>query len=339
MQLQHKLQSTESLRFEPLAVISVAETLKLAVWSSILFHQARPTTTTDGRSFKSVVAQDHYAAALPAVSYSLATIFQSLGARRLDLLPYLTLSQFKIVATPFFSGLLLRRRYSTKQWLCAFCIVLGIVVVQLETTRTTGTTAAPPLSDTTTQQQQLAGLFCMLASGICVSFAGVYSERLFKADAAVGFMVRNTQMSAYELAFVLCGIVWRRLDAIASIRGFHPLTWFFIALQATGGFLVASCIYVISAVGKNYAQCVGYMAATVVPLATSPHMLSLQVRLSPLRPHSSLPAHPGTESSGTIVTVWCFPGSRLGFWNRCSGSTETTDYYSRRCRDENQTSG
>lgn len=56
------------------------------------------------------------------------------------------------------------------------------------------------------------------------------------------------------------------------------LVWIYLALQISGGFLVAWCVQMTSTVTKNYAQGLGFVLAVVVPRLVTNQHISLEVR-------------------------------------------------------------
>ncbi len=189
------------------------------------------------------------------------------------MLSYLVLSQVKIITTPIFSAILINQFFRPQQWLCLFLMALGIVLVQV------GSTAgSPELSVTLPHSHSaISGVASMLFAGFCVAFAGVYMETILKSSPN-SFMVRNAQLACYSCICATMGLVWRiNVDFKDFFLGYHELVWVLVVLQATGGFLVAWCVRMASTVAKNYAQGLGFLTASTIPLFSSPRPLNYQV--------------------------------------------------------------
>ncbi|KAF4157818.1 hypothetical protein CNMCM8927_007446 [Aspergillus lentulus] len=269
--LQHKIQShtsTENKPFDPLTGILLSELLKLTV-SLLCITQ----TAEEPKSLVTTLKANHEEATLPALLYTAASFAQSIGASSLDLLPYLALSQTKLILTPFLATLLLNQRFTLQHWTSTLTMTAGIILAQ------TGANASAESQHRTianVHPHQLPGVLAMLLSGSCVALGSLYIERSLKRAATTAsitttnaFFIRNAQLAAHSLLFALLSFLWKakcRIDASSFFAGFTGLVWLFVVLQASGGFLVAWCVRVTSSVTKNYAQGMGFAIAVAGPL-------------------------------------------------------------------------
>ncbi|KAF7183572.1 hypothetical protein CNMCM7691_003851 [Aspergillus felis] len=266
--LQHKIQShatTENKRFDPLKGILLSELLKLTV--SLLFI---PQTTQKPKSLLTTLKSGHEEAALPALLYTAASFAQSIGAASLDLLPYLALSQTKLVLTPLLATFLLNQKFTLQHWTSTLTMTAGIILAQ------TGANASAENQQhrTTLPTNPLPGILAMLLAGSSVALGGLCIERSLKRAAASttttnSFFVRNAQLAAQSLLFALLSFLWQsrgRISGSSFLEDFTGLVWVFVVLQASGGFLVAWCVKVTSSVTKNFAQGMGFAIAVVGPL-------------------------------------------------------------------------
>ncbi|KAK1543534.1 UDP-galactose transporter [Colletotrichum paranaense] len=276
--LQHKVQSRpqgNSARYEPLSAVVLSEALKLFI---SLGGAAWAYNNTEDRSavasgFLDYVRSGHDNAAIPAFLYTLSATSQSFGAYHLSILPYLMLSQVKLILTPIFSKTLLKQTLHPHQWLCLVIMAAGIVMVQVGSLPSS-------LSDVNSSdagKDRAFGIVAMLVAGCCSAFAGVYMEAVLKSSER-SFMVRNAQLAAYGCLCALGGFLWQSdFSTKGFFLGYTTLVWYFVLLQAMGGFLVSWAVRVSSTIAKNYAQSLGFLSASTIPLLSSPHALSFEL--------------------------------------------------------------
>ncbi|KAK1659577.1 UDP-galactose transporter [Colletotrichum godetiae] len=278
-QLQHKVQGRpedDSVRYEPLSAVFLSEALKLlislggAAWAFNNNTEDRAATTS---GFLDYVRSGHDNAAIPAFLYTLSATSQSFGAYHLSILPYLMLSQVKLILTPIFSKALLTQTLHPHQWLCLVIMAAGIVLVQVGSLPSSFSDVAGGDAG----KDRAFGIVTMLVAGCCSAFAGVYMEAVLKSSER-SFMVRNAQLAAYGCLCALGGFLWQSdFSTKGFFRGYTMLVWDFVLLQAMGGFLVSWAVRVSSTIAKNYAQSLGFLSASTIPLLSSPRALSFEL--------------------------------------------------------------
>ncbi|KAL3483609.1 nucleotide-sugar transporter-domain-containing protein [Aspergillus germanicus] len=262
------------------AVIILSEVIKLNFFTLFAIEQHTPlpdlASPSSGlqRSIWNTLVSGHKDAILPAVLYTFATYLQSIGAYNLDLLPYLMLSQAKVIITPALGVILLNQKFTRAQWLCFILASAGVILVQSAPTES----MTPSPSASTRPQNPMLGAGCMLISGFCVALAGVLMEKMLQTTKM--FMVRNSQLAWYSFVSATLFYLWRSRSGRSPVDVFHDfslLVWSLTLLQATGGFIVAWCVALTSTVVKNHAQVVGFMLASMEPLLSQRH-INVQVR-------------------------------------------------------------
>ncbi|EAW22056.1 putative nucleotide-sugar transporter [Aspergillus fischeri NRRL 181] len=256
--------TTEDKRFDPLTGILLSELLKVTISFVCITQTADP----ERNSLLSTLKIGHEEATLPALLYTAASFAQSIGTSHLDLVPYLALSQTKIILTPLLATLLLNQRFTPQHWTSTVTMTAGIILAQTGASQQT-----QHLTTASTNTHSLPGVLAMLLSGASVALGGISIERSLKrsattATSATTFFVRNAQLAAHSLLFALLSFLWKWLsncktgtDVSSFFGGFSSLVWVFVVLQAAGGFLVAWCVGVTSSVTKNYAQGLGFAIA------------------------------------------------------------------------------
>lgn len=239
------------------------------------FFSNTESTAAHSPNFLSHVLAGHDSSAVPAFLYTLSATSQSLGAYNLDILPYLMLSQVKLILTPVFSRAFLKQTLQPHQWLCLVIMTAGLVLVQVGcAARSFG---APRTDNAGGDMHVIFGIIAMLVAGLCSAFAGVYMEAVLKTSEN-SFMVRNAQLAAYTCLCALGGLMWQSdMGMKGSFRGYTALVWVLVLLHAVGGFLVSWAVRIASTIAKNYAQSLGFLAALTIPLVLSPHTLSIEV--------------------------------------------------------------
>lgn len=247
----------------------LSEALKLTV-SAAFFSWTNPgiassSSNSTSHSLVRILATRHQDAAIPAILYTIATLFQSTGAYNLDLLPYLVLSQSKIIISPIFAVIFIGQKFAFRQWFCFILMAFGIVLVQTGSTTTLTQIDSRGLS---APRSTPIGVVCMLFSGFCVALAGVHVEKMLRTSKP--FMVRSAQLAWYSFICATIGFLWSSKAGFSYFfRGYDKLVWISVMLQATGGFLVAWCVSLTSTVIKNHAQGLGFLLASTLPLLSS----------------------------------------------------------------------
>ncbi|KZL65900.1 UDP-galactose transporter [Colletotrichum tofieldiae] len=274
----HKVQTRpedDSVRYEPLSAIVLSEGLKLSVslagaaWG-FLYHNTDASPSSSG--FLSYVRSGHDNSAVPAFLYTLSATSQGLGAYHLDIISYLMLSQVKLILTPIFSNALLKQTLKSHQWMCLIAMATGMVLVQVDSAARSFRVDGPRVSEE--GNDMVFGVVAMLVAGCCSAFASVYMEAVLKASER-SFMVRNAQLAGYSCMCAIGGFLWQSdFRTEGFFRGYSPLVWALILLQAMGGFLVSWAVRIASTIAKNYAQSLGFLAASTIPLLFSHYALS-----------------------------------------------------------------
>lgn len=263
--MQHKLQNTsnpDDPKYDPLTIVVFAEGLKIVI-SCIGLLRTLPTDVTINykcASWLRLIHQGHHIVIIPAILYTVAAASQAVGARNLSLMPYLMLSQVKLILTPIFGIILLKQILSPLQWSYLILMTVGTVLVQLGLAKNSLETMV------SIQGQDVAlGTVSMVIASICVAFSGVYMEACFKANS--NFLARNAQLAGYSCVFGLLGIVLQPATVLKDFfKEWNAFVWGLVALQVVGGFIVSWCVRITSTVAKNYAQAMGFLVASINPL-------------------------------------------------------------------------
>ncbi|KKK19061.1 hypothetical protein ARAM_006078 [Aspergillus rambellii] len=262
--LQHKVQSRPAEtkeRFEPLTGIILVEILKFILSAIYVLYSLSlyPKAETPSPTFFTA----HKDAAVPALLYTIATILQSVGAYYLDLVPYLVLSQLKVIMAPLFARTILNQRYPLKNWLYVAMMALGIVLAQLGSTAG-NSSATKPLE----ARAIVHGVASMLLAGVCVALGSIYMEKTIKRS---GFLfLCNAQLAGYSFVFALLYFGWlTQFDFAHFFSGFTVPVVIYIGLQVSGGFLVACLPLVLSQHRINIQLLLGVVLVLTSVLASA----------------------------------------------------------------------
>lgn len=271
-QLQHTLQSqpvTNHDRFEPLSGIILIEISKFTISTIYVMHS--DTAPSLRKTLRGTLLGASNDTTVSAVLFTAATILQSVGAHYLDLIPYLVLSQLKTLVTPIFARFILNQRYPPRNWIFIAMMALGIVLAQL------GSGSDKSNLKGLKTQTMVYGAIAMLLAGVCVALGSLCIERTMKRSGLL--FLCNAQLAAYSSSFALIYFCWLTKFSFGQFfRGFDMLVWIYLALQISGGFLVAWCVQMTSTVTKNYAQGLGFVLAVVVPRLVTNQHINLEVR-------------------------------------------------------------
>jgi UDP-sugar transporter A1/2/3 len=294
--------------------ILLSELLKLTI-SLVCITQTADADPPERKSLYGILKTGHEEATLPAILYTAASFAQSIGASHLDLLPYLALSQTKIILTPLLATILLHQKFTPQHWTSTLTMTAGIILAQIG--------ASPQTQHLTTASAHfLPGVLAMLLSGASVALGGISIERSLKRAStttpATTFFTRNAQLAAHSLLFALLSFLWKWTSKCATetgvssfFEGFSSLVWVFIVLQAAGGFLVAWCVRVTSSVTKNYAQGLGFAIAVVGPLVFERRDINPQVSLAVIDKRGHGLMRNWQLSLGVVLVLGAVVGSAL----------------------------
>ncbi|KAJ0165170.1 UDP-N-acetylglucosamine transporter [Colletotrichum tanaceti] len=192
--LQHrKLQirpEDDSVRYEPLSAVILAESLKLFV----------------SLAGAALAFLSHTAAGTSQSSSSF--LVYSLGAYHLDIMPYLMPSQAKLVLTLLFSKTLRKVTLKPHQWMCLVAMATVMVLVQVASAARSFHADGPRVVTQDGKEDVFFGALAMLVAGCCSAFAGVYMEAVLKASEH-GFMVRSAQLAADSCLCAIGGFLWQ----------------------------------------------------------------------------------------------------------------------------------
>jgi UDP-sugar transporter A1/2/3 len=210
--------------------------------------------------------------AVPALLYLVQNTLLYVALSNLSAPLFQVTYQAKLVTTAVVSVLMLKSKYSPKQWFCLVVISMGVAIVVLgEKKDDTPQAADRPV------QSLAVGLIAVTIACFCSAFAGVYFEKVLKtatttttngevstSRAPVSMWMRNIQLSFFSIVIaVFQGMTTVNEGEVKPfLHGFNTWVWILVGLQAGGGLLVAAVIKYADNVLKGLATGVSVVAAT-----------------------------------------------------------------------------
>lgn len=199
---------------------------------------------------------------VPAALYVMQNNLRLFAAARMEPVYFQTIGELKTVATAMASTLLLGRLLSRRQWSAIFVLTIGVMAVQLSTI--SSVTGYSPIGIMVTLELQFA-IASMICACILSGVAGVYLEHVFALNS---FWKISAQLSFYSTFIALLPFLFTLRDGTSSVErlssGFSWQVWCAIAVQTSGGFLVASVIKHIGSVQKNFAQGLSLVVSALI---------------------------------------------------------------------------
>ena len=218
-------------------VVASAEFAKLVLSYALLL-------TMNGRSSCIQALQEVPSAsiqlAIPSVSYVIQNNLLFHSVKCLSPTLYMVCSQSKILASAFWSSLLLHVKLSRKQHVALILLMCGMVLVQSKETASTG---HGPLRTHRTSQ----GVICVFAATLISGYVGVYLERMYKGLGRTkkrSIWFYNVQLALFSLpvAILAACVSGGQHYKDGLFQGFDGVVFAIVALQAFGGLAIAAVL-------------------------------------------------------------------------------------------------
>jgi drug/metabolite transporter (DMT)-like permease len=160
---------------------------------------------------------------------------------RVDVGIYTVLAQHKILLVACLSSLVLKRKYTRRQWASCLVMMFGIAYTQAEQLESTPTLVIGSL---------------IVAQGVCSSLAGIWMEKMMKkqsSDPFYFFLTDSLQMYLMSLPWYLC-LWWTMPNQAHTLT---PSRTFALAVNgACGGLFIGSIFKFYSSLVRSYVQCI-----------------------------------------------------------------------------------
>ena len=265
----------EASRYLPTTVIASSELVKLIVSCGLLLY-------TEGRSGASGALVDvchNPRLVIPSLLYVLQNnlLFESL--RLLTPTLYMICSQSKILASAFFSILVLKTKLSHKQCIALIFLVFGMALVE----NADGAHGQRGEDKVHSSSWRYGIVLVLLASAIS-GLAGTCLEKIYRDAQSAGRSIwfRNLQLAFFSLPLSLYVVYWRdavRIRAHGAFQGYDYTVMSIICLQAVGGLIVAIVLKHAGNILKCYAVSISICICAVYTDVFCAEVHSMQVRL------------------------------------------------------------
>ncbi|ORZ03904.1 nucleotide-sugar transporter-domain-containing protein [Syncephalastrum racemosum] len=199
---------------------------------------------------------------IPSGLYALQNNLLYIALTHLEAATFQVTYQLKILSTAIFSVLLLGRSLSTQQWIALVLLMVGVTLVQMESSGTNDETSDPGAHG----KNSIMGLTAVLASCVSSGFSGCYFEKLLKTS-RTSMWVRNLQLGVCGATFSFVGMLLA--DGVAvwqhgMFHGYSLLTWLVVINQALGGLLVATVVKYADNILKGFATSLSILLSGLI---------------------------------------------------------------------------
>ncbi|KAG8627847.1 hypothetical protein KVT40_003720 [Elsinoe batatas] len=131
----HRYFTSTAVLLNEVIKLGISLTMALSETSKTV-SASTPATTLFAELFGQIFTGDSWKLAVPAMLYTLQNSLQYIAVGNLDAATFQVTYQLKILATAFFSVVLLKRDISLRKWLSLVLLMVGVVVVQIPGTET-----------------------------------------------------------------------------------------------------------------------------------------------------------------------------------------------------------
>jgi len=193
---------------------------------------------------------------LPVLIYAVTNALLHWSAGHVSAAVWQVTFQGKILVTAMLSVTLLQKPVIRSQWLAISIMAVGIAVVQLSQPRE----AKRDTMANKAEQHMLGGVLALVFASCCSSFAGIFTELIFKQVSVFGLQhqqtslwLQNIQMAAYTMPILVVAFFFGSRSQLAAVdsamdihdvvfQGFTAKAWALVVINSIGGLLVALVI-------------------------------------------------------------------------------------------------
>lgn len=207
--------------------------------------------------------------AVPAVLYLAMNMLGFVSLLRIDAGTFAIVQQSKMFFTALFQRIFLARTLSLPKWSALIVLVLGVLLISLESQPKTAPGPALPSAGAghfdAKYGEYVVGVLAVTIDSALSGFATVYFEKVLKTT-TLTVWDRNLQLSAYSVLIYLPLAMYDHPER--PLHGWSIVTVFVSMLGALGGILVALVIKYADSLAKNIAT-----ASSIVLTTAAGHLL------------------------------------------------------------------
>jgi len=266
---------SDTLFYEGTAVL-MAEVVKFVTCCFLVFRDEQHSVVRfKDTMYKNLVVnyKDTLKVCVPSFIYLIQNNCLYVAAEHLDTATYQITYQLKILTTAMFAVLILKRSLIKTQWLSLLILIVGVAMVQLSDAKESNVSSA-----TAQNQNKFFGFCVALFACFLSGLAGIYFEKILKGS-DVSVWMRNIQLSilAIPLGVMVCAT--KHGSAISEngfFHGYDAFVAYLVALNATGGLLVAVVVKYADNILKGFACSLAIIITCVVSVFAFGFQLSFQ---------------------------------------------------------------
>merc|ERR1719259_923080 len=252
----------------------MAEVVKFVTCCFLVFRDEQHSVVRfKDTMYKNLVVnyKDTLKVCVPSFIYLIQNNCLYVAAEHLDTATYQITYQLKILTTAMFAVLILKRSLIRTQWLSLGILITGVAMVQLSDTKESKVVASA-------RQNKFFGFCVALFACFLSGLAGIYFEKILKGS-NVSVWMRNIQLSvlAIPLGIIVC--FTKHGSSIFEhgfFFGYDLFVIYLVALNATGGLLVAVVVKYADNILKGFACSLAIIISCMVSVVLFGFQLSVQ---------------------------------------------------------------
>jgi len=208
---------------------------------------------------------------VPSFIYLVQNNCLYVAAEHLDTATYQITYQLKILTTAMFAVLILKRSLIRTQWLSLGILIAGVAMVQLSDSKESKVVASA-------HQNKFFGFCVALFACFLSGLAGIYFEKILKGS-TVSVWMRNIQLSVLAIPLGVLVCLSKHGSGISEhgfFFGYDLFVVYLVALNATGGLLVAVVVKYADNILKGFACSLAIIISCMVSVVLFGFQLSVQ---------------------------------------------------------------
>jgi UDP-sugar transporter A1/2/3 len=154
---------------------------------------------------------------------------------------------------------MLGRRFSRTKWASLIVLTVGVAVVQVSG-------SSDHEASENEDRNRLVGLVAVLCAACTSGFSGVYFEKILKGS-DVSLWIRNIQMGIPSVFIALVTVFLQDSVEVSQkgfFKGYSPMVWVVITVQAVGGLIVAVVVKYADNVLKVFATSFSILLSCII---------------------------------------------------------------------------
>ena len=176
----------------------------------------------------------------------------------IDAAYYQIIYQLKMFTAAILATIMLKREYTSYQWLSFFCLALGAILANLSIIEDSNAA-----KEADPERNQMIGIVCVLCATVTSGFSGVYMEIQLKGSKQ-SLYVKNIQLAMFGavsciISSCFSGDMKNIIIPYGFFHGFTSVTYIVVILNVFGGYMVAYIIKYIENIAKAFASTTGLM--------------------------------------------------------------------------------